>query len=395
MVVALIVESSFPPVNRANLRLYRLARILVKKSHDIYFISPSKFPWLKKSLDYEGIKVRQYFGFDHYLYSKIRLLVRSYHLIACVLSVIYLNLKNRFDALQAWNPLAGLAAILAGKIIRKPVFIDFTDFYSDIAQTDSNRLAVPILKYIELLVLKNARKVIVVSEIMKKRLMNLGISENKIEIVEDGVDKNMFTPDVGSAAIREKLGLADNPIIVYHGDIKYPDGVDLLFRAFSRVLKEIGDAKLLIMGGGGNYFEELKKLARQLVIQNSIVYTGWIDHQEVPKYLAAANIGAMPMRATLNHNCYLSFKLFEYWASGKPIVTTRLDAICQIVKNGENGLVINPENIEELAQALTYLLKNPDQAQKMGLCGRKLVEEKFDWDLLMEKETKLYEDIGN
>lgn len=396
MTAGLIVESSFPPVNRANLRLYRLAKVLVKKGYEVYLISPSKLPWSRKNLDYQNIKVRQYFGFERYLYSKLRILVRGYHLIACIWTVIFSNFKNRFDVLHAWNPLAGLAAVLAGRIIRKPVLIDLTDFYSDIAKTDSNKLTAGFLKKVELFVLRQAKKVIVVSEEMKERLVFEGVASEKIEIIEDGVDKEMFNPNINGREIKKRLGLFNNePIIIYHGDIKPADGVDVLFNAFKKVLVKVPKAKLLIVGGGSDYFNNLKNMGRELGIYNSAIYTGWVEHSEIPKYLAASDVGAMPMRATLNHRCYLSFKLFEYWASGKPIVTTRLDAICQIVKDGQNGLIVSPENIEELSQALIYLLKNPEKARQMGINGRKLVEEKFDWDLLMEKEAKLYESLSN
>ena len=394
MIVELVVETTFPPVNRGNLRLYRLAKVLVKKGYDVYLISPSELLWLRKSLDYQGIKACQYFGLSQYLYSRYRSIVRGYHLIASILLIIHLNSKRRFDVLHAWNPLAGLSAVLAGKIIKKPVFVDITDFYSDIAQTDSNKLVVYLLKKIEFFVLRNAQKVIVVSKIMKERLVLDGIARNKIEIVEDGVDKEMFNPRIDGTKVKKKLGLPDDePIIIYHGDIKPSDGVDILFNAFKKVLIEVPKAKLLILGGGGYYFNNLKKIGRELGIDSSTIYTGWVDHREVPMYLTASNIGAMPMRATLNHQCYLSFKLFEYWASGKPVVTTKLKAISQIVKNGYNGLIVEPESVDELSEALIYLLKHPIKAQELGKNGRKLIEEKFDWDLLMEKEAKFYKNI--
>lgn len=391
MNIGLIVETNFPPFNRGNLRLYRLAKVLVNKGYDVYFINPSKLFWRRQSLEYEGIKVRQYFGLEKFLYSKFRSIIRGYHLAASIVLVVYLNCKKRFDILHAWNPLAGLAAVLAGKIINRPVFLDFTDFYSNIAKTDSNKLVAYLLKKIEFFILRNAAKIIVVSEIMKDRLALEGIDKDKIEIVEDGADTQFFHPNIDTYDIKKKLGLLHNePIIVHHGDIKQPDGVDILFKAFKHVLAEITQAKLLILGGGGEYFNSIKKLGIELGINHSIIYTGWVDRLEVPQCLAAANVGAMPMRPTLNHQCYLSFKLFEYWAAGKPIVTTKLKAISQIVKNGDNGLVVESENIEELAKALIYLLKNPEAAQALGREGRKLVVARFNWDLLMEKEAQLY-----
>lgn len=392
MKIILITEKQFPPVNRANLRMYRLAKILVKKGYSIYFVSPSHLPWARKKGCHEGINIRQFRGFDKFLYSKLRLLVRLYHLIACIGLIKKINREYELDFIHAWNPLASLAGIFAGKMVKKPVFIDFTDFYSDIAKTDSNALTVWFFRKIEGFVLKNAKGIFVVSEIMKQRLQLLGINEDKIEIVEDGVDKNMFKSDIDKKMARNKLKLSeDDPMVIYHGDIKQPDGVDILYKAFQKVLEKIPKTKLLILGGGGDYFNNvIKKLGKELEINNSIIYAGWVDHSKVPLYLAASDIGAMPMRATLNHECYLSFKLFEYWASGKPVVTTRLKAISQIVKDGQNGIITEPENINELAQNLIYLIKNPKEAERMGKSGRKLVEEKFDWDRLMEKEAKAY-----
>ena len=396
MNIGLITESTFPPFNRANLRLYRLAKVLVNRGDKVFFISPSNVPWHRDVADYEGITVRQYYGFGRYLYSKIRLIVRGYHLVATILLIVKLNFKNKFDVLHGWNPLAGLAAVLSGKIIGKPVFVDFTDFYSDIALTDSTPLAAAILKKIEFFILKNSQKVIVVSEIMRQRLKALGIDEKKIFIVEDGADKEWFNPKIDGKRVREKLGLKnEEPIIIHHGDIKQADGVDILFQALKKVLAVFPRAKLLILGGkGSDYFENLKKFGRDLGVSDSIIYTGWVDSRDVPAYLAAADIGAMPMRATLNHQCYLSFKLFEYWASGKPVVTTRLEAISKIVLNDINGLIVSPENADELADAFIYLIKNSDKSRIIGANGRRLIEEKYDWDILMKKETKLYEGIG-
>ncbi len=389
MNIALITEKTFPPVNRANLRLYRLAKVLVKKNHKVYFISPSIHPFSDTKFNYEGIKICQFKGFDKFLYSKLRAIVRGLHLFNSVAFIVSLNFKYQFDALHAWNPLAGLSAILAGKIIKKPVYIDFTDFYSDIAKSDSNKLVTNFFSKIENFILKNAEKIMVVSKPMKERLINQNIKESKIKIVEDGVDKNMFNPNLNGTKIRKKLGLRKNiPIIIYHGDIKPPDGVDILFKAFKVILREIPQTKLLIVGGGGTYFEKIKMLGKKLKIDKSIIYTGWIDHKEVPLYLVASDIGAMPMRPTLNHQCYLSFKLFEYWACGKPIITTKLKAISAIVKNGKNGLIVEPENYLHLAKAFIYLLKRPNLAKKLGKNGRKLIEEKFNWDQLMEKEVQ-------
>ena len=103
-----------------------------------------------------------------------------------------------------------------------------------------------------------------------------------------------------------------------------------------------------------------------------------------------ADIGVMPLRSSLQTNTYLSFKLFEYWASGKPVIVSKLKAISKIVKHNVNGVIINPENIEELSDAIISLASNPQLSSNLGNNGRILVEKNFDWDVLMDQESEFY-----
>lgn len=390
--VVLVVETTFPPVSRANLRLYKLGVVLVRKGHKVCMVSPSETFLDKREIqEYEGIKVEQFRGFNKYLYSKIRVLVRAYHFLASLCTLLLLNSKKRIDVIHAWNPLAGIAAIVGGKLLGRNVYIDFTDFYSDIAIDDSP-YAVKLLRSIEMFVLKNASKVMVVSSVMKDRLSALGINKEKIHVVPDGTDPKAFNPYEDGNSIRDKLNLHDNPIIIYHGDIKHLDGVDILLKSFKGVLKSIPNAYLLILGGSGDYFENLKKSARELGITESVVFLGWVSHSEVAKYICAADVGAMTLRPTLNHECYLSFKLFEYWGCAKPVVLTRLKAISEIMKDGVHGIQVDFGDIDKYTDAFVDLLLDKEKAKQMGKNGRKLVEEKFDWDKIMEKEADLYGD---
>lgn len=390
--IVLVVETSIPPVSRANLRLYRLGLVLIKRGYKVWMISPSEVPYSKNRGEFAGLIIQQYRGFCKFLYSKGRTIVRIYHLIATMWCLILLNLRKRIDVIHAWNPPAGLASVIVGIVLKKPVYYDFTDFYSDIAVADYSIL-VNVLKWIEKLILKLAKKIIVVSNVMGDELLKIGVPIEKIYIVPDGTDGKMFNPTVDGEEIRKKWNLERCPTIIYHGDIKYNDGVDLLLVAFSLVLIEVPDAKLLILGGGGAYFEKLKILTREKRIDDSVIFAGWVPHQDVPKYIRAADIGAITVRPTLNHQCYLSFKLFEYWGCAKPVVVSRLKAISQIMKDGVQGIIIEPENIEETAQAFIGLLKNKEKAKKMGAEGRRLVEEIFDWNKIMEREADLYEEI--
>jgi glycosyltransferase involved in cell wall biosynthesis len=397
--VGILVETTIPPVSRANLRMYWLATVLIaEKRVMVNMVSPSKDLASRRSYFVEWIWMNQFPGWAKHLYSSWRLPVRIWHFLASIISLVILELWYRrsygrgFAALHAWNPLAGLAAVIAGKLIRRPVFVDFTDFYSDIARTDMPLLSKPLV-WLENYVLRQACNIFVVSRQLKEHLARVhGLPPEKIHIVPDGTDSTTFRPDAPTAGVREKLGLpADAPVLVFHGDIKHDDGVDILLEAMAKIVAVRPDAKLLILGGGSPYFDAVcRPLIDKFGLGDSVVLPGWIPHTEVPSVLCACDIGAMTLRATLNHDHYLSFKLFEYWGCGKPVVVTRLKAIGEIARDGENALVAPSGDVDAFARAFLRLIDDKAMAARLGHAGRELVVREYDWREIMKKEAALY-----
>ncbi|MFH2058547.1 MAG: glycosyltransferase [Pseudomonadota bacterium] len=389
--IVVVAEVNMPPLSRANLRVVKLAEALNQANYPAIMLTPSFTPLSRKSYIHNNFFLNQFWGCCKFMYSRFRAIIRLWHLIGSVLSIIYFRLRySKISVIHAWNPLAGIAATIAGKILKVPVYIDFTDFYSDIAITDSPMM-VNFLKLIERYVLKSARKIFVVSRRMRIELEGWGLKQEKIFIVPDGTDSNMFDYTISGEKIRNKYKLGDSPVIIYHGDIKEPDGVDLLYYAFVKIRERVQGTKLMILGGGGRYFKTIIQLGKDLGIHSDIIYTGWVPHKDVPEYIAAANVGAMPMRSTLNHECYLSFKLFEYWGMAKPVVVSMLKAISEIVVDQHNGLICDAKDIDKMVKAYSVLLTNQKMAEKMGMNGRCLVETSFNWERLMKMEVAAYQ----
>ncbi len=383
----LVIEGQFPKVSRLNVRLFWLAKALKQKHCEAMFVCPADNPLASNSGSFEGIGFFQFPGFAKALYGNFRLFARLFNLASSVLAIVFLARKKRAAFLHAWNPVAGFSAAIASKIIRRPFFLDFTDFYSDIAKQEAPLLS-GFFESIERFSLKNARAVFVVSNVMKQRLSKKGIAAEKIFVVADGTDTKTFSPRIDSRNIAKRFCLPENKTIVFHGgDIKHADGADILLKAFKIVLQMVPDAKLLIVGGTGKEIALLQSLAENLSVQESVVFTGLVPMKEVPAFLNAASVGAMPLRATLNHQCYLSFKIFEYWACGKPVVVSRLQAISEIARQNQNALLCEPANADCFAKSLAFLLNHPAVAKRLGNNGRKTVEKEFDWQKLMEKES--------
>ncbi|HJN58439.1 MAG TPA: glycosyltransferase family 4 protein [Nitrososphaerales archaeon] len=388
---AIFVEATFPPVSRANLRMYRLGLALSAKGHNVYVISPNQFLHLQKTV-FKNLNAYLYPGFAFFLYRRfLRFFVRVSHIIISVIYLQRLNKRIRFDAIHAWNPIAGLASIIGGKIGRLTMFSDLTDFYSDIARYESIML-MPLFRYIERTILANSNMVFTVSEEMKEAFTNIYPASNKIKIVPDGVDPKMFDRKGDGNLVRLKYKLGKSPVIIFHGDIKLIDGVDVLVRAFPSVLKKMPDAKLLIVGGDGPLFEGLKDTVKDLKIESSVIFTGWVPYSEVPNYIAASDVGVMPLLSTLLSNCYLSFKLFEYWGMEKPVIVSKVKAISRIAPHGISSLHVIPGDVNDLSNTIVKVLLDKKLAKLIGRNGRKNVEEIFDWNYLMNLEANFCEE---
>src|SRR4030042_2371469 len=286
MNVALLVEVPFPPVSRANLRLYRLGLVLARKGYGVYMVSPSFYPHSRVPGFGSGIHVVQYIGLSAFIYSSfIRLTVVFMHLIMSIIVLVGLHKREHLQVIHAWHPLAGLAAVLAGKLTGVRVFLDWTDFYSDIVRHESILLT-SVAQAIEHFILGNCDRIFTVSNEMKKALVGIGASSDRIFVIPDGVDPTMFNPEIDSLMIRKRYCLDDSPTIIFHGDVKPIDGVDVLVKAFALVLKHLPNAKLFIVGGGTKYFSEVMQLVKTLGVEHSVIFTGWIPHQSVPEYIA-------------------------------------------------------------------------------------------------------------
>jgi len=394
--IALIAESEFPPVNRANLRIYYLGRALRRRGGKVIIFGPSVRPYLTKSGIHDSLEFVQFPGFSKLLYRRfLRLVVRAAHIIAFVLSIINYNRSNRISVIHAWNPIAGLATVIAGRLIGSRVFLDFTDFYSDIAKYESPFLS-PIFSQIERFILHRSDIIFTVSSYMKKEICKLGVDPIKVKVIPDGVDVNLFTQKEGipTDLMRQRYRLGDGPVVMFHGDIKEIDGLDILISAFAIVMEEIPNAKLLIVGGGDSYYGKIKNQVSGMGIQESVVFTGWVSHDKIPALIDVADVGVLPLRSTRETHCYLSFKLFEYWAMSKPVIVSDVRAISELVRRANAGFIFKIGDVRELATTLKTVLTSPDMCRQAGKNGRSIVKSSFNWDGLMNKETSFYSEVS-
>ncbi|MER6101051.1 glycosyltransferase family 4 protein [Streptomyces sp. NPDC001832] len=201
-----------------------------------------------------------------------------------------------------------------------------------------------------------------------------------------GVDEKTFHPGSGGYLIRARLGLSDRPVVVCVSRLVPRKGQDTLILAMPAILAQVPDTVLLIVGGGP-YAKELKRLAEETGVGDSVRFTGPVPWDELPAHYGAGDVFAMPCRTRRGGLDVegLGIVFLEASATGLPVVAGDSGGAPDAVLDGETGWVVRGGSAEESADRIVTLLRDPELRQRMGERGRTWVEEKWRWDLLAER----------
>lgn len=203
-------------------------------------------------------------------------------------------------------------------------------------------------------------------------------------VIYCGVDLKRFVPlDTGNA--KHSLGLQRNIVVGSAGRLIPRKGYDYLLRAMPDIKKAFPDVKL-VLAGDGEEKENLKMLANELDIQESVVFLG--NRKDITEVINSFDVFVLP---SLSEG--LGVVVLEAFAAGKPVVASNVEGIPEMVINGENGFLVPIKDSDALAERIITLLKDPLLASRMGKKGRRLVEENFDINNKIREYESLYLEI--
>ena len=216
-------------------------------------------------------------------------------------------------------------------------------------------------------ILRHVRHVVSITHGLKDSLVRAEYLEEHILVAPDAVDIGMFDTGEGKDAARATLGLPqEKSIVLYTGTIDEPwKGVGVLYRA----MRELDDSFLcVIVGGKPHYVEEFNTLYPPL---SNMVLVGHKPHEDIPLYLRAADALILPNSATVEISRIATspMKLFEYMASGRPIVASELPSTLEIL-NDHNAYLVVPDDAEDLAKGIRTLTQNPDLGAALATQAR-------------------------
>lgn len=279
-----------------------------------------------------------------------------------------------------------LAAIIIGKIHKIPVILDMAEPYPEMLRLIwkfepfkfSNILVRnPFLAdIIEKLTLKYVDHIFAMVEESKNRLVNKGISPDKISIVSNTPVLKRFQ-DIKAAFPGTLDKHKGKLILLYVGLLNLSRGLDTVFESLSQFIK-INDNSFLALLGTGNAVEHLKGLAKKLKIENHIGFEGWVDNKIVPEYIASSDICLVPHHKCSHWDNTIPNKLFDYMAAGKPVLVTDVEPMERIVRQTKCGLTYKDYDKESFVSRLSQLQVSAYR-KELGLNGIKVVKEHYNW----------------
>jgi glycosyltransferase involved in cell wall biosynthesis len=236
-------------------------------------------------------------------------------------------------------------------------------------------------------VLKEADKIIVVSNATMRYVLSLGADPEKIELLYNGVDLERFKPLTGvKDAVREKLGISKNAVVVITvRRLVYKNGVDTLIDSAKIAIKKNPRLVFLAVGEGPD-FAEVKARIEQLGIGNSFRLMGFVSDEDLPVYYNAADFFVLPSKSGEG----LPLVALEAMACGLPVIATKVGGISEIMME-DYGKIVPPDNPDALAEAVLEFSHRELPALKNGLRSR--IEQKFSWDKNVERLVKIYEEF--
>jgi len=214
-------------------------------------------------------------------------------------------------------------------------------------------------------------------------------ARNAMVKIAPGIDVDHFAP-VDSTQLRKELNLEGKKVIVSVGRLVHRKGQDHLIEAMPQILESVPEAHLLMIGKGP-YLEHLAKLVAINKLENNVSFIGRIQYAELPRFICAGDIFAMPSRSRLAGLEVegLGIVYLEASSCGLPVIAGSSGGAPDAVIDGVTGFVVDGTDNQQIAKAAIELLNNPEKAKEMGAAGRQWIIDNWRWEIWSTRFNEL------
>lgn len=301
----------------------------------------------------------------------------------------------RPDVIHAHSPaLNGVAALQVGKRHRIPVVYEIRGFWEDAAVTHGTSkeggLRYRLTRNMETWVARQADALTCICEGIRGDMIKRGIPAEKITIAPNAVDIARFRQITQrDESLAQELGIEDNKVVGFIGSFYAYEGLPLLLEAVPRMLEHVPNLKVLLVGGGQDE-TRLKSQVEQLGIEDKVIFTGRVPHDQVERYYSLLDLLIYPRMPLRIVELVTPLKPLEAMAQHVFVVASDVGGHRELIVPGETGELFKAGDADDLASKVTGLLQHPEVFAEIKAKARHFVEQERNWAKTADQYEPVY-----
>lgn len=370
-----------------TIRIIKIAEELTKRGHEVTLVHPVLPQW---ELDEFPRKVIFTVPEDA-PYRVIRLKERNRHLIANLRTVMDLARGVDLIHVQKCYPNVVVPALVSAWRWNLPVHYDWDDHEEAIV------IRVPgiargfgrLTRFYERKLPKYVDTISTASLEIRRMAVERGADPSRIVDAPVGADLEVYSPENDGSSVRSnpEFPIGDRSLVVYLGQLEGSAYAELFIDAARMVGTKHPEARFLVVGGG-TLLKRLQKIVKQGNLGKTIRLTGYVNREEVPTYLAAADVAVACFEDNEITRCKSPLKIAEYMAAGKAIVAGNVGEVPRML--GNSGILTRPGDSVSLAEGIIRYIENPNLRREHAKTSRLRAEETYNWQRTTENIETAY-----
>ena len=298
------------------------------------------------------------------------------------------------DLLLLRSELYNFSAMAAARRLNIPVVLEVdcpTAFeHRHMSGKDKIKLG-PLPECIERWNWRHSQAIIAISNILRDFLIKNGVAAEKITVIPNGADPHSFRPGRADANLRAKFPLQNRVVIGWVGSLVGWSGLEKLLRVTRQVLRERPEAVFLFVGGGKNK-QIIESTFAPAERDGRVFLTGTVNWDEVPAYVDLMDITVAPY-PKMDFWYPSSMKIFEYMSAQKTVIASAVGQIAEVIQDGENGLLFDPDDHEQFLQKILYAIDHSTLRSRIAEQARKTVLDKYTWTRHARTMSSVFEHV--
>lgn len=394
----LFITDNFPPeVNAPATRTYEHAKCWVKKGMNVIVITCApNFPQGKLYPGYknkfyqtenmDGITVIRVWS---YMTSNKGFFLRIFDYISFAFSAFWAGLFTPCDVIVATSPqfFTTFSAYFLSIFKRKPWFFEVRDLWPEsirsVGAMDKNAKILDIFEKIELFLYGKAKRVIVVTEAFKKNLIQRNIPCEKIDVIPNGCNSELFFPCEIDQELKRNLGLSGKIVLGYIGTHGMAHGLDFIIHSFKKL--DFQKYALLLVGDGAEKKSLMNLVAKEKI--DGVHFLPPIPKSEVPRYISICDVCLVPLIRSPTFRTVIPSKIFEAAAMEKPILLGVDGQARQIVEQYGCGIFFEPENEQSFLDGIDSIKKVRLRSELKSGCKKLVID--YDRNILADRVLEI------